>query len=745
MIACSGSTFGPLEVWGGLEASVVRVDHDIVDQIRLTGHDRRKSDLDAFAALGLKAIRYPILWERVAPGTLADADWRWCDERLGRLRELGVWPIVGLLHHGQGPSHTNLLASDFPQKFAAYAAAVAARYPWVDAYTPINEPLTTARFCGLYGLWQPHARDPRVFARILVNQIRATQLAMRAIRSINPKAQLVQTEDLGKAHSTERLSYQAEFENERRWLTFDLLTGRVDARHTLWQYLAEAGVASDLEAIAADPCPPDILGIDHYLTSERFLDERIDAYPEWTHTRNGRDTYADVEAIRVVADGVRGPERLGGDAWERYRLPIAFTEAHNACTREEQLRWFKDVWDGAVRLREAGVDVRAVTAWALLGAFDWNSLMTRRVGHYESGVFDIRGEKPRPTALAWLIRSLATRGEAEHPVLDAPGWWRRADRFTYTPVRSASPEAPELPRRRAPKHQRAPILVAGGGGAFASAVVRECELRGLEVEALTRAGLDIADPDSVAHALDRVRPWAVVNAAGFTRVARAETAVEQCWRDNVVGAATLADACHGKGVPFLGFSSHLVFDGRRASAYTENDAVAPLGIYGMSKAAAEDAVLSRCPGALVVRAGPAFGPWHERNLLAELERRLAAGETRILVPDSVVTPSYVPDLVSRSLDLLIDGEAGLWHLANAGPVSIVDWITEIAAAVGGDASAARAACRAWADALRPSNSALASMRGSVMPSLEDALARYVDWRRRHPAVPAEPVAASAAA
>lgn len=165
MIACSGSTSSALEVWGGLEASVVRVGADIVDQVRLTGHDRRKSDLDAFAALGLKAIRYPVLWERVAPGALADADWRWCDERLGRLRELGVRPIVGLLHHGHGPLHTNLLASDFPEKFAAYAAAVAARYPWVDAYTPINEPLTTARFCGLYGVWQPHARDRRVFAR----------------------------------------------------------------------------------------------------------------------------------------------------------------------------------------------------------------------------------------------------------------------------------------------------------------------------------------------------------------------------------------------------------------------------------------------------------------------------------------------------------------------------------------------------------------------------------------------------
>jgi dTDP-4-dehydrorhamnose reductase len=85
---------------------------------------------------------------------------------------------------------------------AAFARAVAERYPWVEDYTPVNEPLTTARFCGLYGHWYPHARDVRLFARALLNQCRAVALAMRAIRLVNPRARLVQTEDLGRVHST---------------------------------------------------------------------------------------------------------------------------------------------------------------------------------------------------------------------------------------------------------------------------------------------------------------------------------------------------------------------------------------------------------------------------------------------------------------------------------------------------------------------------------------------------------------
>jgi dTDP-4-dehydrorhamnose reductase len=96
---------------------------------------------------------------------------------------------------------------------------------------------------------------------------------MRAIRQINPRARLVQTEDLAKAHSTPSLAYQARHENARRWLTLDLPTGRVAAGHPLWSYLARAGLCRELEELASDPCLPDIVGLDYYPPSERFLDD----------------------------------------------------------------------------------------------------------------------------------------------------------------------------------------------------------------------------------------------------------------------------------------------------------------------------------------------------------------------------------------------------------------------------------------------------------------------------------------
>ncbi|MDB5450872.1 MAG: dTDP-4-dehydrorhamnose reductase, partial [Phenylobacterium sp.] len=97
-----------LELWGGHECTVNRVGGAFHDQTVRSGHQHRIEDLERFAALGLKALRYPVLWERAAPERLDSFDWRWTDERLGRIRELGMRPIAGLLHHGSGPRYTSL-------------------------------------------------------------------------------------------------------------------------------------------------------------------------------------------------------------------------------------------------------------------------------------------------------------------------------------------------------------------------------------------------------------------------------------------------------------------------------------------------------------------------------------------------------------------------------------------------------------------------------------------------------------
>ncbi|HKP86695.1 MAG TPA: family 1 glycosylhydrolase, partial [Blastocatellia bacterium] len=492
-------TCARLELWGGVECSVNRVGDRYFDQLDRSGHARRLDDLDLFAGLGVRAMRYPILWERTAPGAIERADWSWAEERLARLRELSVRPIVGLVHHGSGPPHTSLIDPDFPDKLARFAGAAAKRFPWVEDYTPINEPLTTARFSGQYGHWYPHGRDGLTFARALLTQCRATVLSMRSIREVNPATRLVQTEDMGKTFSTLVLDYQAEFENERRWLTFDLLCGLVTRDHPLRGYLQWLGVGEEeLEWFVENPCPPDVIGINHYLTSERFLDHRLERYPACTHGGNERHRYADVEAVRVCAEGPAGPLALLRETWQRYGLPMAVTESHLGCTREEQMRWLKEVWGAATTLKREGADVRAVTAWALLGSYDWNRLLTCAGGHYEPGVFDLRGPRPRPTALARMLRDLASAREHNHPALDSPGWWQRLDRLIYPPVRHRPYQVAPATRGFSMKESSARcVLITGATGTLGSAFAWICGSRSIAYRLLTRKEMDIADSASV--------------------------------------------------------------------------------------------------------------------------------------------------------------------------------------------------------------------------------------------------------
>lgn len=431
------------EVWAGVECTVNRVGDRYFDQLHRTGHDRRRGDVDRLADLGVRAVRYPVLWEH-HPDPI---DWAWADERLNRLRGRGVRPIIGLVHHGSGPPHTSLLDPGFADGLAAFARRVTERYPWADAYTPVNEPLTTARFSGLYGVWYPHGRDDRAFVRCLLHQCRAVVLAMAAVRAVRPDAALVQTDDLGQVHAPPVLAYQARFENERRWLTWDLLSGRVNRRHVLWNYLKKSGATdAELGWFRDHPCPPDVIGVNYYVTSERYLDDRLEHYPPHLHGGNGRACYADTEAVRVLPTGGVGLELLLRQAWERYRRPVAVTEAHLGCTPDEQVRWLWDVWQATAAARAAGADVRAVTAWAAFGAHDWDTLVTRD-GNYEPGLFDTRTDPPAPTPVADLVRDLAAGRHPTDPALAVPGWWRRADRF-------AVPQPPRV--RRAAATQRSP-------------------------------------------------------------------------------------------------------------------------------------------------------------------------------------------------------------------------------------------------------------------------------------------------
>ena len=727
------------EIWGGVECSVVRVGDSYTDQLRRNGHHERLDDIDRFAELGLKTLRFPVLWERTAPDAPNQYDWAWSDARLFKLWQLGMRPIVGLLHHGSGPRYATFDRPDFPEQFAQYARAVAERYPWVGDYTPVNEPITTARFAGLYGLWYPHESSSENFAKILLNELKATVLAMREIRQVRPDARLIQTEDLGMTHATPALQQQADFENRRRWLTFDVLHGHVVPGHPMYDHLRKMGISEkDLFFFAENPCPPDVLGLNHYLTSERFLDHRLENFPPHLHGGNHRYAYADTEAVRVPDATRLGVEGLLRQVWQRYHRPLAVTEVHLGCTREEQLRWFHEVWQAACRLREQGADLQAVTAWALLGSHDWDSLLIQQHDHYEAGVFDIRSQNPRPTALARLIGQLirpagSSLTPKQEPTLVERGWWGR-DECAYGHLLLNEDPLTDFSNflKRPDKSNDAkasqPLLILGATGTLGQAFARIARQRGLAFRLLNRQELDIAKPDAVHQILNALRPWAVINAAGYVRVDQAENEPERCFRENLTGATALAEACAQRGIRLLTFSSDLVFDGQKGRSYVESDPAQPNSVYGASKASAEQRVLAYLPEALVVRTSAFFGPWDEYNFAITSLRKLFAEEAFDASDRVVVSPTYVPDLVHHSLDLLIDGATGIWHLTNAGEVSWAAFARTLALRAGlspGRAQQWYAIQQANSVHLPAVNTALSSEKALLMPALDSAVDRYL--------------------
>jgi dTDP-4-dehydrorhamnose reductase len=298
--------------------------------------------------------------------------------------------------------------------------------------------------------------------------------------------------------------------------------------------------------MAEAPCPPDIIGINHYLTSDRFLDHRLQRYPARNHGSNKRQRFADTEAVRVLAPPPPGLRGVAQEAWERYGLPLAITEVHNGCTRDEQMRWTWEAWNVARALRDEGVDLRAVTSWSLLGSHGWNTLLTGE-GRYEPGTFDVSGPAPRATAMTALLRGLAGGANSSHPVLAGAGWWRRPIRLAHPPAPRPAPMREHVATPSWSGARTPPLLILGATGTLGQAIAAACRHRDIAHVLTSRGQLDLGNGESIAAALDFHKPWCVVNAAGWVRVDDAEKEADACHAANAAGALRLAEACARRG------------------------------------------------------------------------------------------------------------------------------------------------------------------------------------------------------
>ncbi len=332
----------------------------VLDEYELTQHYRFwREDLRRVAALGVPAIRYGIPWYRVnpAPGVF---DWSFPDAVMPFLREVGLEPIVDLMHYGC-PLWLDgtFLNPSYPERVAEYAAAFAGRYSELARlYTPLNEPLVNAHFSGRSGLWPPHRRGSRGYTAVTLALTRGIALTVPALRAAQPDAVMVHVEAAQAVKGDETVPPDdLERARERQFLATDLVLGRVDDGHAYTPWLLEHGASPDALAWHREhPVELDVLGVNFYSGLSCW---RFSAATGRTVRHRFRGTAGDLGELLHRWD-------------RRYARPLMVTETSEAGSVARRRRWLDDSLAAVADARAAGVDVRGYTWFPVFSHISWN-------------------------------------------------------------------------------------------------------------------------------------------------------------------------------------------------------------------------------------------------------------------------------------------------------------------------------------------------------------------------------------
>ncbi|MCA3255046.1 MAG: dTDP-4-dehydrorhamnose reductase [Alphaproteobacteria bacterium] len=219
-------------------------------------------------------------------------------------------------------------------------------------------------------------------------------------------------------------------------------------------------------------------------------------------------------------------------------------------------------------------------------------------------------------------------------------------------------------------------LVTGAGGQLGRALLASAAAAGIEAVGLTRADLDIADEAAWIGVLDAHAPDLVVNAAAYTAVDKAESEADAAFRINRDAPGLLARLCAARGVRLVHVSTDFVFDGTQSSPYLPGQPVAPLGVYGASKAAGEAAVQAALPEALIVRTAWVYAA-SGANFMLTMLRLMASQPALRVVGDQIGTPTHAASLARAIWSLAGAGATGLHHYTDAGAASWYDFAVAI--------------------------------------------------------------------
>lgn len=340
-----------------------------IDQLEKCRHyDRWQEDLELVRQLGIRFLRYGPPYYRIhrAPGQF---DWSFTDQVMPEIHRMGIVPILDLCHFGVPDWVGDFQNPDFPRHFAEYARAFAERYPWIWCYTPINEMYITAEFSAYFGWWNERLRSDHGFVTALRHVTRASVEAMLSIIQIRPDAIFVVAESSEHTHAlSPDLMAEANFHNERRFLTLDLVCGQPVSAN-MYEYLR-----------------------DHGLSQEEY--EFFGCHDLREHLLIGHDYYGHNEhrmtgpTQRQPSGDVLGYYTVAHQYHRRYGLPVMLTETN--ARGGDNTRWLENTWVNVTELRHVGMPLCGMTWYSLTDQVDWDTELREENNRvFPVGLFDL--------------------------------------------------------------------------------------------------------------------------------------------------------------------------------------------------------------------------------------------------------------------------------------------------------------------------------------------------------------------
>ena len=340
---------------------------DAIDVLGETEHDIKYAEDFALAhKIGITSMRIAAPWHRIEKEK-GQYDFSWFGPYMNTLEEMGIEPILDPLHHTSFPSWLTggFAHPDFVEVYTKFVQQLMEHYPWVTKYTIINEALVTTMFCGEFGIWYPFKKGRKTFYQMLLPVAQAIRDISLLLETKGVQHWWMDSCEVHRGYDPASRKF-AKQRNLERFQLLDLLLGRINSNHPLYQDFLKGMTPADITPFAENPAVIHCLGLDYYAHSEL----------EWVTKKTKKAGFRRRQTLYPV-----GFAKIALQYVERYQLPIMLGETNIRGCITDRITWLKYMLAQceaiASILTERQIDFYGLCWYPLIDCCDWDTLVTQ--------------------------------------------------------------------------------------------------------------------------------------------------------------------------------------------------------------------------------------------------------------------------------------------------------------------------------------------------------------------------------